>query len=194
LTEVIESLMELSRADAAPDPAFAPVDMAELASEAVSQMAAVAAQHDIELAVSSSAPNVPVSGDRVRLRRLLLLLLDNAVKFTPAGGHVGVRTRTSGDDAVIEVEDSGIGIDAEALPRIFDRFFQADASRSGRGVGLGLSIAQWIVHAHNGRIEARSNPGEGALFRVAIPLDGRGPGRAWTRETEKLSAGYRVPF
>ena len=98
-----------------------------------------------------------------------MLLIDNAIKFTPVPGRVVVRVYASAHEAIFEVEDSGIGISSEDLFRIFDRFYQVDHSRSGGGVGLGLSIGRWIVEEHSGRIEARSDLHHGSLFRVTLP-------------------------
>ena len=109
-------------------------------------------------------------GDRDALRQLLLILIDNAVKYTPAPGSVRLGVRRSGDDAVIEVADTGIGIAPEDQQRIFERFYRADPARSGNGAGLGLAIARWLVDAQGGRIEVESAPGRGSVFRVLLPL------------------------
>jgi two-component system heavy metal sensor histidine kinase CusS len=170
LTYVIESLMELARADAGQSRfAFGPVDIRDLVSEVRPQVEPITTQNNLDLEVRLPRERLSVIGDRGALRRLLLVLLDNAIKFTQAPGRVEVRAASSANEVVLEVEDTGIGISQQDLPRIFDRFYQADSSRSGRGVGLGLSIAQWIVQSHHGRIEVRSSPGQGSLFRVFLP-------------------------
>jgi signal transduction histidine kinase len=119
-----------------------------------------------------------VQGDEDQLRRLTLNLLHNAIKYTPEGGHVRISLRacngensTPATDAVIEVSDTGIGIDADHLPRIFDRFFRVDKSRSRAqgGSGLGLAICRWIVEAHAGRINVESRSGVGSTFTVRLP-------------------------
>jgi len=117
----------------------------------------------------------PVIGDAAALRRLAMLLIDNAMKYTPAPGSVGVAVENRGGSAVLEVRDSGIGISPEDLPHIFERFYRADKARSREagGAGLGLSIAQWIAIAHNGRIEVASAPEGGTTFRVSIPVIAR---------------------
>jgi two-component system phosphate regulon sensor histidine kinase PhoR len=121
---------------------------------------------------------VVVQGDPDWLKRLILNLADNGIKFVPAGGRVIARVRQDGGHARLEVQDDGPGIDPAALTRVFDRFFRADPARSPEleGAGLGLSLAKWIVERHNGRIQARSDPGRGATFSVELPLAGRAQG------------------
>ncbi|MGB7436504.1 MAG: ATP-binding protein, partial [Candidatus Acidiferrum sp.] len=99
-------------------------------------------------------------------------ILDNALKYTPSGGSVEMRAFANAEEGVIEIEDTGVGIAADDLPRIFDRFYRADQARSREvpGSGLGLSIARWIAETHKGRIEVESRLGEGSVFRIVIPL------------------------
>ncbi|MGB9612319.1 MAG: sensor histidine kinase, partial [Bryobacteraceae bacterium] len=123
----------------------------------------------LEFRLETPGVALPVLGDTAWLRRLALLLIDNAIKFTPPGGSVHVRLQPQGEAYLLEVADTGCGIEPRDLPHIFDRFFQADPSRSTGGAGLGLSIARWIVESHHGRIEAISEPGRGATFRVSLP-------------------------
>lgn len=119
--------------------------------------------------------NVPdqaglVWADESALRRLVLILVDNAVKFTPPGGRVAVRLEINPAQCVLEVEDTGCGIGPEHLPHVFDRFYRADPARTiGEGAGLGLAIARTIVEAHQGAIEAVSAPQGGTLLRIVIP-------------------------
>lgn len=112
-----------------------------------------------------------VQADEMRLKQLLLNLIDNAVKYTPAGGHIRLVCRSEDGHVELRVEDTGIGIAADDLPRIFDRFYRADASRSRAdgGYGLGLAICKWITEAHHGTITAESAPGRGSAFRVTLP-------------------------
>jgi signal transduction histidine kinase len=123
-----------------------------------------------------------MSGDPEAIRRLLLVLLDNAIKYTGAGGEVAVSMRIEEDfekescgkrSAIVEVRDTGNGIGAEDLPRIFDRFYRisADRSRKSGGAGLGLSIAKWLASQHGGDIVAESAAGKGSIFRVTLPFD-----------------------
>ncbi len=114
-----------------------------------------------------------VNGDRDRLKQVLINLIANAVKFTPAGGEVFLSLSRSGDNAKLIVRDTGPGIPAEDLPYIFERFYRAEKSRtrsSATGFGLGLPIAHWIVEQHGGKIEASSQEGRGTTFAVWIPL------------------------
>jgi len=120
---------------------------------------------------------VNFNGDDELLKRMLLNLLDNAVKYTAPGGDVSVALSTQNGSARIVVTDSGIGIPSADQPRIFDRFYRVDKARSRAlgGAGLGLSIAKWIVEAHGGTISVESMPNQGSEFIVELPLkaDGR---------------------
>jgi signal transduction histidine kinase len=114
-----------------------------------------------------------LTGDRVRLGQLLDNVVSNALKFTPRGGSVSVRTSRSNGSAVVEVEDTGIGIPADEQAQLFDRFFRARAASEGaiQGTGLGLSISQDIARAHGGRIDVTSEAHVGTTFRVALPAN-----------------------
>jgi signal transduction histidine kinase len=113
---------------------------------------------------------VVVSGARDRLRQVFANLVDNAIKYTPAGGRVDIRVEQAPDVAIVTVTDTGVGIAAEHLPRIWERLYRADPSRSERGLGLGLSLVKAYVVAHGGQAEARSEPGQGSTFIVRLPL------------------------
>jgi signal transduction histidine kinase len=108
--------------------------------------------------------------DADRMRQALANLLDNAIKYTPQGGDVEISAAQQGDQVVLTVRDSGCGISPEDLPRIWDRLYRGDRSRSQRGLGLGLSLVKAIVHAHAGRVEAESEPGRGSTFKIHLPL------------------------
>ena len=104
------------------------------------------------------------------IQRMLTNLLDNAIKYTPAGGRVTVSVQGDSDGAVVlSVSDTGLGIPEEDLARIFERFYRGDQSRSEPGTGLGLSLARAIARAHGGDITVESHPGEGSTFRVTLP-------------------------
>jgi signal transduction histidine kinase len=112
-----------------------------------------------------------VHGDANWIERAILNLLDNAIKFTDGGGQVDVTLSAQNGDAVLCVQDTGIGIPSDSLPHVFDRFFRAEPSRSKsvEGVGLGLALAKWIVEKHHGHIEAQSQMGKGSSFIIRIP-------------------------
>jgi len=112
---------------------------------------------------------VAIEADGDRIKQLVLNLVDNAVKFTPAGGHVTISLHASPDEAVIQVADTGIGIAPEEQQAIFDRFYRVEHARSRRGSGLGLSISSWIAAAHGGSIDVESQPGSGSTFTVHLP-------------------------
>jgi heavy metal sensor kinase len=120
---------------------------------------------------------IRMRGDELRLRQLFLNLISNAVKYTPEGGKVEITLATRGKEAVVTVSDTGIGIPAEHLPHIFDRFYRIDKARNREdgGTGLGLAIVQSLAHAHDGRIAVSSIPGEGSTFTVYLPLAGPAP-------------------
>jgi signal transduction histidine kinase len=171
LTCSIESLLELARADSGQFGfSFATLTVQDLVMGIRTQVENLAMQTNIEFVVHLPSEELSVLGDRGALRRLLLALLENAIKFTRSPGRVELTAARVEQQVLLEIRDTGIGISAHDLPRIFNRFFQADGSRSGSGVGLGLSIAQWIVKAHNGQIEVESQSGQGSIFRVLIPL------------------------
>jgi len=119
---------------------------------------------------------VPVHADRNRIRQLLLNLVTNAVKYTPAGGEISLGLETQPDAVVLTVADTGIGIAAGDLPHIFDRFWRADPARSrvgeSPGTGLGLAITKWVAEAHGGTITVQSRPGRGTLFTVTLSRQG----------------------
>jgi len=170
---LIEDLLVLARADSGGESVtLERVDLASSVAEACEQGRVMAAAKQIQF--EARLPHEPVwmLGDVSALRRLFLILIDNAVKYTPEGGLVGVNLDRIDGTAVVEVTDTGIGIAEEDLPHIFDRFYRADKARSREagGAGLGLSIAQWIASVHNGRIEVESAQGCGTTLRVSIPV------------------------
>jgi len=148
------------------------VDLAALASGTVDHLILLAAEKKISLSCEASRP-VLVEGDRIRLNQVVVNLLDNAIKFTPEGGTVKLRVCVVNNRALLEVADNGIGIEPEALPRVFDRFSRLDPSRLHQGplrAGLGLSIVRSICNAHGGEVTVESTPGKGTCFRVELPL------------------------
>ncbi len=149
-----------------------PVSLPAVIADAVSQVSTAAAAKDVTLELSSPDAPLVVRGDANRLRQVVWHLLANAIKFTPRGGTIGVQVE-SHDEACITVTDTGPGIDPEFLPRIFDRFTQADSSptRAAGGLGVGLALVRELVERHGGVITAANRTdGPGALFSIALPL------------------------
>jgi len=148
------------------------VDLSSLATSLGEQMEPVAAAKDIHLEVAA-AEAIRVRGDENWLERVILNLLDNAIKFTPPGGTVRLAVEASAPHALLRVEDTGVGISADALPHIFDRFYRAEPSRSKevQGVGLGLALVKWIVEQHGGSVGVETEPGHGSCFTVRLPID-----------------------
>jgi len=169
LKRLIDQLLTLARAEAGEIPLVRqPVELGALIESVCEQVEAVA--HAKGLSLRTEITGVVVAGDAAWLERMLLNLLDNAFKFTPAGGSVLVRLTSTGDTARMEVRDTGIGMPADVVPHVFERFYRADPARSAtEGVGLGLSLVKWIVDRHNGSIDASSGPsGQGSVFTVYL--------------------------
>lgn len=172
LKRLIDQILMLARAEAGEIPlTLEAVDLGALAASLVDQVEPVAQAGGIALGCEQ-ADGVVVRGDADWLKRLVLNLLDNAIKFTPPGGRVVVRVSRDGAEARLAVQDTGVGIDPEFRPHIFERFFRADPARSPGldGAGLGLSLAKWIVDRHHGVIDVDSQPGQGSTFTVHLPL------------------------
>jgi heavy metal sensor kinase len=175
LVHIVETLFSLSRFETGQArPNHAQFDFAELAAATADQMCLLAEDKGQTLSCEVPAP-VVIEGDRARLKQVIVNLLDNAIKYTPKGGSVRLSVLARGDEAICDVVDSGIGIPAEAIGHVFDRFFRVDAARSREvaGAGIGLSIVKVICAAHNGRVEVESAEGRGSRFRVHLPLAGQ---------------------
>lgn len=172
LTRLVGDLLLLAQAESGRLPLdFQTVELDTVLLEVLQQMRTLASGK-VELKLLD-IDQALVQGDRDRLKQVLLNLIANAVNYTPPGGEVRLSLRQQDGQAQLVVEDSGPGIPAEDLPHIFDRFYRADPSRKrseNSGFGLGLSIAQWIVQRHGGRIEVESQPGQGARFTVWLPV------------------------
>ena len=171
LVRLTGSLLTLARADAGQIPvAFESVNLAPLVAGAVEQLTPMSSQRGVELRHAPGA-DVNVWADEDLLLQLLLNLLDNAIKHTPAGGMVSAGWGLNGGQAELWVRDTGVGIPTEHLPHIFDRFYRIDEARSRAegGVGLGLAISRWIAEAHGGSISVESASGEGSTFTVQLP-------------------------
>jgi heavy metal sensor kinase len=172
LSKIVASLLAISRLEAG-EARVQPVrlDFAELARTTTDQMKLLAEEKRISL-TSDGSESVEVEADPSRLKQLVVNLLDNAIKYTPEGGNVSISVMRRDDHAVLEVADSGLGISADDLPHVFERFYRADKARSRQmgGTGLGLSIVRSICLAHGGQITVNSTEGRGSLFRVELPL------------------------
>jgi signal transduction histidine kinase len=144
------------------------VSLGEIVERAVDLYRDVAEAKGVTITVEASK-ELSVEGDATRLQQVVANLLDNAVKYTPGGGSIRVRTGRQRDRALLEVADEGIGIPTQDLPRIWDRLFRGDASRTERGLGLGLSLVRAIVEAHGGAVSVTSEPGKGSTFVVTLP-------------------------
>jgi heavy metal sensor kinase len=172
LTGIVEGLFAISRLDAGEAAAeWVKLDLARLTAATADQMSLLAEDKNIQVTCSAAEP-VWVEGDQARLKQVVVNLLDNAIKYTLQGGAVALSVSAIDSKAVLEVADNGIGIPAESLSRVFDRFFRVDQARSRElgGAGLGLSIVKSICTAHHGRVEVSSLPGQGSRFRVELPL------------------------
>ncbi len=168
MTELTESLLALARADDGITMALSPTDLNAIIEDVVRQSQGVADSLGIVLKAETVDCAVAPANESA-IRRLLLTLIDNALKHTQRGGVVTVSTAQANHGVTLAVQDTGEGIEPEALPHIFERFFRADTARSsGSGVGLGLSIAQAIAHAHGSQIGVESQPGAGARFALVL--------------------------
>jgi two-component system, OmpR family, sensor kinase len=180
---LVEDLLLLARLDQQRPLDRRPVDLLALATEAVNDARAVAPDRRIELELGDGGGPLVVLGDEDRLRQVIANLMSNALTHTPAGSPIELRAGTHRGDgagsAAIEVVDHGGGLTQEQAERVFERFYRADPARShaAGGAGLGLSIVAALVAAHGGTVEVRSEPGQGAYFRVLLPLDPGAPAR-----------------
>ena len=175
LAHVIEDLFTLTRADAGQYPlTFRDAYLDELAGEALVRARSLALTKNITL-TSAIEPDLPIRADEALLGRMLLNLLDNAIKYSPPGSTVNLACCRQGDHYLVSVSDNGPGIPADLQPRIFERFFRADKARSRSegdtaGAGLGLSIARWIAEAHHGRLELTRSDPSGSTFTATLPV------------------------
>lgn len=172
MSRMVEDLLTLARADmGALELRKEVVDLGGLVREVWEEVRLWAEDKGVELLFQEDG-EARVMGDRGRLRQLALNLIDNAIKYTPSGGRVELRVVRDGDEVTFSVADTGEGIPAEDLQRIFERFYRVDKARSRQrgGTGLGLSICKWIAEAHGGRISAESELGRGSKFHVFLPL------------------------
>ncbi|HET9458137.1 MAG TPA: HAMP domain-containing sensor histidine kinase [Candidatus Limnocylindrales bacterium] len=170
LASLVEDLLLLARSDSG---AVAlerrTLDLGDVAADAAAALAKPAGERDVRVVVDPE-PAI-VDGDPARLRQLVTILVDNAIRHSPSGGEVRVAIRGGGGGATLDVADQGSGIRPEDMPHVFERFWRATGSPSG-GTGLGLAIAKWIVDRHHGTIAVANNAAGGAVFRVRLPVAG----------------------
>jgi signal transduction histidine kinase len=172
LTKIVDGLTLLTKADAGQVALKTePVRLDELVRECVADAKILAQPHGIEVRLAR-CDEATVAGDRHRLRQLLLNLADNAVKYNRPGGTVDFSLQCDGAAAALQIANTGAGLAPDLQPRVFERFFRGDASHNNavEGCGLGLSIAQWIVTAHRGKIQFVSQPGELTIVSAQLPL------------------------
>ena len=177
MTRLVQHLLTLARADVGWRPELEVIDLIDAARDAARVASPLIRGQQFEIETPSPGPGdvtpqIDVLGNADLLRQLILILLDNAFTYAPAGSNVTLAVTLDDGDAVLSVHDNGPGIAPDHLRRIFERFFRTDdaRARSSGGTGLGLAIARWIVAVHDGTITANSNPGEGTTFEVRLPL------------------------
>src|SRR5690606_37497544 len=163
-------LLELSLIESGEQPVNPrPTDVSALLREAVRRLDQQAARAAVKVSVEGEDTGL-CNVDPARLERAVVNLVQNAIKFTPPGGRVTVTGRRTPEELVITVEDTGIGIAREELPRIFERFYKADHSRASGGSGLGLALVKHAIEAQGGTVRVESTPGTGSTFTVSLPL------------------------
>lgn len=171
LVEIVEELLELSRIESGELPmARTPVDLGAIARRAVERLRHQAERAGVSLELAGATTTPGVVGDAERLERVVVNLLHNALKFTPAGGAVRVRITCENGSAGVHVIDTGAGIAREDLPRVFERFYKVDRARAGAGTGLGLAIVKHTVEAHGGSVAVESEEGRGSTFSFSLPV------------------------
>jgi len=172
LSRIVENLMTIARLDAGEvKMEKVLLDMGELVASTAEQMRLLADEKSLKLHCHIE-PNVRVLGDQTRLKQVVVNLIDNAIKYTPSGGHVTVSVRAEETKALLEVVDTGLGMSPETIPHVFERFYRADKARSrdSGGAGLGLAIVKAICSAHGAEVEVSSQESQGSRFRVELPL------------------------
>ena len=174
-THLLEDMLVLARADAGHvDIRFEATDLVPLVQDAFERARVPAEPKAHHLMLQCVDGPFEIRGDRASLRRLIWTLLDNAIKYTPEGGRVDVLLEGNETQVRLRVRDTGVGIPAHLLPRVFERFFRADPARSQTGTGLGLAIAKWIADVHQAELAVESEPGAGSVFTVAFPAQSSG--------------------
>lgn len=169
LIEMIGTMLEISQTDSGTiEPNLAPLDILEIIEEAVDLFAPMAEDKGIDIRLVKSSRPALVNGDRRKLQRVVANLLDNAIKYTPSGGVITLAVKIYPGNISVEISDTGIGINKNDVPHIFERFYRGDKSRSTSGSGLGLSLALAVVHAHGGDIAVKTSE-HGSTFVFYLP-------------------------
>ncbi|GGJ26732.1 hybrid sensor histidine kinase/response regulator [Deinococcus roseus] len=168
LSRLVQDMLALAKGDAGTTIRRDPLEMEEVLSDAMHAVSFQLRPHQVSVQMEAAT----VLGDHDRLKQVLVILLENAAKYTPDGGKLTVTVSNRGNQVVFQVQDSGMGISAADLPRVFERFYRGSFSREKDpgGTGLGLPIARWIVEAHQGRLRLESQPGEGTTAILELPL------------------------
>ena len=173
LERLVNDVLELSRLD---NPDFqmetGPVAVSDVVSDAVRSLRPLASSRDISVSVDDSAEGALVNADYGRLRQLLVVLIDNALKFSPDASTIELAARADATTAIVTVRDHGPGIAPDVLPRVFERFQKTDGAGNEDGVGLGLAIAHRIAERHGGMLQAANAPDGGAILTLVLPLSG----------------------
>lgn len=175
LTRMVDDLLDLSAIESGAKPLESrPVLLRELIQSALTELAPLAEKEGVKIRLlDMSDPALSLNADPGQMKRVLLNLIENAVKFNRTGGNVEISAQSAGRQVVIEVKDTGMGIDQDDLERVFERFYRAEKGRAREkgGTGLGLAIAKHIVESHGGKIEAESRVPAGSTFRVILPSE-----------------------
>jgi signal transduction histidine kinase len=170
ITALVDDLMTMARLDSGTARVVRPVDVNQMLGDLVAIMRDFANRGKLNI-VQDFDPNgqVYVQATPEELNLAFKNILENAIRYTPENGTITVRTTRQTANLVIEIQDTGVGMSEEVVAHVFERFYRVDEAHTTRGFGLGLPIAQKIVHMHNGTIEAESTPGKGSTFRIILP-------------------------
>jgi two-component system heavy metal sensor histidine kinase CusS len=192
MTQLVEDLLFLARSDASSaEMPVEPLDLTKVVEDACSEVQAVAEIRGVNLRGQSAIAPIFVKGNRPALRRLFLVLLDNAIKYSRAGGEVSVFVKSGPDTREVVIKDLGVGIDPQDLPHIFERFYRSDKARTHihGGHGLGLALAESIARRHSAEIRVKTRLGEGSEFRVSFPGEQEPVEAAQARDMSNVALG-----
>jgi signal transduction histidine kinase len=170
MSALVRDLLLLARADAGANIQRRPVRLGDVLTAAGDRAGRIGDGVALHTPAAGESDGIVVEGDADHLEQLVLILLDNALKYTLPPGDVWLGTQVAGTEVLITVRDTGLGIPAGDLPHVFDRFYRGRNASAASGTGLGLAIGQWIAGQHGGRIEGASTPGEGSSFTIHLPL------------------------